>query len=78
MMKQIMASIGAMALVAGPLSIRVAAQAPSDTTKGGKVTAPRASGVGAVPRTPDGQPDLQGLWMGQIQRRKSSWAGSTA
>ena len=59
-MKQIMASIGAMALVAGLLSVGVAAQAQSGATKA-KTAA--AAGTRTVPRTPGGQPDLQGLWI---------------
>jgi hypothetical protein len=59
MMKQIMASIGAMGVLTGLLSVSVAAQAQSDTTK---VKPAAAVGTRTVPRTPDGRPDLQGLW----------------
>jgi hypothetical protein len=58
-MRQIMASIGAIGVLAGLLSVRVAAQAQSDTSK----AKPAATvGTRTVPRTPEGRPDLQGLW----------------
>ena len=61
-MKQIMASIGALGVLAGLLSVGAAAQAQSGTTKPvrGVAAGTRAS---ALPRTPGGQPDLQGLWI---------------
>jgi hypothetical protein len=60
MMKQIVASIGAMALVAGLLSAYVTAQAPDSS----KAKPPAATaGARTPPRSPEGQPDLQGLWI---------------
>jgi hypothetical protein len=49
------------ALTAGLLSVGVVAQAQSDATK---AKPPAASGTRTVPRTSDGHPDLQGLWIG--------------
>jgi len=52
MLKRFLASTGALGVVVGLLSVHVAAQAPS------------GAATRTVPRTPDGQPDLQGLWLG--------------
>ena len=60
MIKQFLASIGALGVVVGLLSVHVAAQAPSDTTQAKTMA---AVGTRTVPRTPEGQPDLQGLWI---------------
>ena len=57
MTRQLLACVGLVTVVMSPLSVTIAGQAPPAPTKVSQPAKPYAP-----PRTPDGQPDIQGFW----------------
>ena len=62
MKRRSLVSIGAVVLGIAVLSANIAGQAPASAAKAAPAAKPPAAKAYAPPKTPDGQPDLQGFW----------------